>query len=159
MRNLLVTASFLLLLSAASNVGASPEVDATARSIYGDFMSPYCPGLLLADCRSQSAVNLRADIHARLEAGQPEAEVRQALEDIYGEKMRAAPAARGFGWVAWLTPFVALALGAALAMRWIRTNRFAGPPVREFQSPIPPHRRALLDADISRAGAGGDAGI
>ena len=77
-------------------VAAEPGVDDTARAIYGEFMSPYCPGLLLADCRSQAAVDLRARIHAELAAGRTADEVRSGLAATYGEKILAEAKRLGF---------------------------------------------------------------
>lgn len=106
-------------------VAAEPGVDDTARAIYGEFMSPYCPGLLLADCRSQAAVDLRARIHAELAAGRTADEVRSGLAATYGEKILAAPRAQGFGLMAWLTPGVFVLIGAGFVLLWAQRRRDA----------------------------------
>jgi len=157
MKRLLLAVCVLATSSATasiSNAATSSAVDRAAGSISHDFMSPYCPGLLLADCRSDAAVALRTDIHARLEAGQSEEQVRQDLEAVYGEKLRAAPAASGFGLVAWVTPFLTLALGAVLATRWVLANRTSGRVGDVPQEALSPRNRARLDEELSRAGVG-----
>lgn len=159
MRKTFLVACLFASLAVASAGWSSPtssDVDRTARSIYGEFMSPYCPGLLLGDCRSDQAALLRDDIRARLAAGESEAEVRQGLEDVYGEKVRAAPAGHGFGLIAWLTPFVVLAAGAGVAMRWIGANRLATPTTGESRDELTPQRRARLDAELSRGTTSSD---
>lgn len=157
MKNLLVTAFVLLAFCSASPAADSPpEVERAARAIYADFMSPYCPGLLLVDCRSQPAVELRAEIHAKLASGQSEAQVREELERLYGEKLRAAPAARGFGLLAWWTPFVALLLAAAVAVRWVRANRAGTEVAATRREEMSPQQRARLDKELSRVSSAGD---
>lgn len=108
---------------------AATDVDAAARSIFGDFMSPYCPGLMLADCGSTAAMTLRSEIRAELQAGRSEAEVRAAIESKYGDRVRAAPLASGFGLVAWVTPAVFVLLGAAVVFAWSRRRRQRRAPV------------------------------
>lgn len=123
MRRVLPILVFAFLPLAA--VAAEPGVDDTARAIYGEFMSPYCPGLLLADCRSQAAVDLRARIHAELAAGRTADEVRSELATTYGEKILAAPRAQGFGLMAWLTPGVFVLIGAGFVLLWAQRRRDA----------------------------------
>ena len=116
----------LLLIAAPGNaVNESPRTDIehAARAIYADFMSPYCPGLLLADCRSPAAVELRREIHTQLQAGVPEQKVRAHLEAHFGEKLLAAPHARGLGLLAWVVPFLAVGLGLVGLLLWMQQQR------------------------------------
>jgi cytochrome c-type biogenesis protein CcmH/NrfF len=50
-----------------------------AHRIFSELMSPYCPGLMLADCPSPDAFELRAEIRARLAAGDPPAQVKENI--------------------------------------------------------------------------------
>jgi cytochrome c-type biogenesis protein CcmH len=118
-----VVLGLLLVLAPAMSLAEDAAVDQTARAIYSDFMSPYCPGLLLADCRSQPAVELRAQIRGELAAGKSDAEVRAALEATYGEKLRAAPPASGFGLWAWITPAIFVVIGAGFVLLWAQRRR------------------------------------
>ncbi len=134
---------------------APTDTDAMARAIYGDFMSPYCPGLLLADCRSQAAVDLRAHIRDRLASGVPASEVRAALEATYGEKLRAAPAARGFGLWAWLTPGVFVLIGAGFVLLWAqrRSDREVALD-KPGKTTLDPALQARLDTELRSFDAG-----
>lgn len=123
MRRVLPILVFTLLPLVA--VAAGSGVDDAARAIYGEFMSPYCPGLLLADCRSQAAVDLRARIHAELAAGRTAEQVRSELTATYGEKILAAPRAQGFGLMAWVTPGVFVLIGAGFVLLWAQRRRDA----------------------------------
>lgn len=118
----------------------------SARAIYGDFMSPYCPGLLLSDCRSPAAVDLRAEILRSLEAGASEADVRGRIEAQFGEKLRAAPRGSGFGLLAWTTPFVAIALAGIAIFAWMFSHRGQATPALPVVA-MDPARLARLDEE------------
>lgn len=150
LRNLAL-AAVIALASVAPAVGQPPpaEVDRAARAIYGDFMSPWCPGLLLSDCRSSAAVDLRDEVRRDLQAGASEAEVRARIEARFGEKLLAAPHARGFGLVAWVTPFAMVALGLLATLGWMRSHRTT-PAQRVPDRAADPAMRARLEEEKRR---------
>lgn len=84
---ILVIVTCLMLHSAAG--ASAAQVDTNAQRLFSQLMSPYCPGLLLADCPSQDAFDLRAEIRARLAAGETPAQVEEALYARFGESIRA----------------------------------------------------------------------
>jgi cytochrome c-type biogenesis protein CcmH len=137
-----------LALPAVANSGAREDADA----IYGDYMSPYCPGLLLRDCRSPAATDLRGRVFEELRAGAPVAAIRERLEKEFGERILAAPPPHGFGLLAWGTPFVLLALASAATLSWIRRHRGRESPAAP-QVFDPELRRRLLD-ELSSDGRG-----
>jgi cytochrome c-type biogenesis protein CcmH len=117
----------LLLVLAWSPSRAAAESTAQDTSIVThELMSPYCPELLLADCRTEGAAMLRAEITARLETGETKAAIEDDLVARYGEQIRTMPPFRGLGILAWLGPgaigIVALA-GLTLALRAITDAR------------------------------------
>lgn len=83
-------------------------------------MSPYCPGLLLSDCKSQGAFVLRAEITERLAAGESRRSIEDDLVARFGPTIRTVPALEGIGLIVWLGPAVLGALGLAVAVRVIR---------------------------------------
>lgn len=117
-----------VVVTAASGRAESPEHDARALSRH--LMSPYCPGLLLADCRSEGARLLRVEIEQRLAAGDTAGAVEADLVRRFGPSIRTVPDFRGFGLIAWIVPpvvgMVGLA-GAVLAIR-IFTRRHPADP-------------------------------
>lgn len=110
-------------------------------------MSPYCPGLLLADCRSPAAVDLRAEVRRQLEDGASEAEVRERIESQFGEKLLAAPHSRGFGLVAWLTPYAVIIAGLVAIFVWMRSHRGAAVVAAPERKPGDPARLARLEEE------------
>ena len=90
-------------------------------------MSPYCPGLLLADCRSPGAADLRREILQRVEGGEHPDAIERDLIARFGGAVRTTPDFSGVGLIAWLTP---LPLGLAglglVALVVRRATRGAG---------------------------------
>lgn len=150
MRSIVYGVLVVALFGAASPTFASP-VDERSRAIFHDFMSPYCPGLLLADCSSRAAATLRTEIREELAAGTPEAEVRASLERRFGERILAAPPRRGFGLVAWLAPYVAVGLACAAVVAWCRRRlRLRVPAPNRPAAPVDPALRTRLEDELRR---------
>lgn len=114
-----------MLLAAAVLCGQAPPRDAAsdAEKIFTSVMSPYCPGLLLADCPSPAAFELRADIRRRLDAGEPAADIERDLYRKYGDVIRATPNPTGWGAVLWTAPAVAFASTLALLVWFLARQR------------------------------------
>ena len=84
-------------------------------------------GLTVHSCnhlQCPSAIPLRQEIRAQMALGKDRAGVLQHFADKYGEKILSAPPASGFNLAAWVTPFVAVGLGALFVavtlLRWRR---------------------------------------
>lgn len=114
------------LVPTARAQGATPApvvqgYDATqAQRLFGDLMSPFCPGLTLATCPSPGADSLRHDIRTRLAVGESPRAIRAAYAATWGEEILGAPRWRGWGIALWLMPGVVLAIGAVALVRWLR---------------------------------------
>ena len=119
----LVAASILVAVVAVPAAAQSRDPAADAQQIFTSVMSPYCPGLLLADCPSPAAFELRADIRKRLDAGESPADIERELYHRYGEVIRAVPPAQGWGRVLWIAPAVVLALSLAELMWFLARSR------------------------------------
>lgn len=112
-----------------------------ADRIFTELMSPFCPGLTLADCPSPNAFELRKEIRARLEAGEDWRVIQAELVQQYGVQILSDPTGTPIGNVVWGVPFGAAAL-AALGLAWFvrRAARVAA-----VEGPA-----AALDADAAR---------
>jgi cytochrome c-type biogenesis protein CcmH len=101
-----------------------PSDAARARALAEEFRCPECQGLSAADSSAPTARAIRADIRDRIDAGQSDAEIRQAMVDRFGESILLKPEGGGLGLLVWGLPVAALALGAGglvLALRrWHR---------------------------------------
>jgi cytochrome c-type biogenesis protein CcmH/NrfF len=137
--------AFAASLAIAMSLGAAPAVaggsdpKADAARIFHEVMSPFCPGLTLADCPSQQAFALRDEISVRLAWGVSPGTVRAELVQRYGVAILADPTPTPIGAVLWGTP-VALALLAAIGLAFF-VRRSVG--------------RAQIDRDCKRVDSPG----
>lgn len=116
---LLALLPMIAFAATPENLKTAAETEAIAATV----MSPYCPGRLLRDCPSGQAAQLKTDIHNRLEAGESSTQIIDDLIAKFGEELRAAPKAEGFGLLAWVTPFFFLIAGMIIAFVWLRGRR------------------------------------
>jgi cytochrome c-type biogenesis protein CcmH len=95
-------------------------IDLEAREIFTTTMSPYCPGLLISDCPSGKASDLKVKIREQLAEGATVEQIRTELEVDYKAALDARPPVEGFGVLMWVVPAVLLLVGGIVAVRWIR---------------------------------------
>jgi len=114
-------------------VGLRPEtalaqdtnVETQAQQVFSHVMSPYCPGLLLADCPSPDAFTLRAEVRARLRAGEAPDAIEESLYRKFGDDIRAVPTADGSGLVLWVAPLVVFAF-SLVGLAWYLSMQGTG---------------------------------
>jgi cytochrome c-type biogenesis protein CcmH len=124
-------AVLLAALLALAMLWPAPEPTGpdAADAIAAGLRCPDCQGLSVADSPSQAAVEIRRQIDAMLAEGATADEVRAHFVARYGEWILLAPSA---GWVWWL-PFVALAVGVAALVGWLRGG---GGPRSRTEAPV-----------------------
>jgi cytochrome c-type biogenesis protein CcmH len=81
---------------------------------------------------------MRNELIAGLERGDSDSLVMQAFVQKYGPTVEAAPAAEGFGKVAWITPYVVLILG--IVMVWALVRAWRDRPAPAFADGVRPIR-------------------
>jgi cytochrome c-type biogenesis protein CcmH len=107
----------------------------------------HCPMLHCAEKEEMHSI-IRAD----LQKGMAEPAILQDLVDRFGEKVLAAPPARGFNLAAWVLPGIGLLLGLMLAIaivrRWRRpTIQAAGGP---SAPPIDENVRSAVEEEMKK---------
>jgi cytochrome c-type biogenesis protein CcmH len=106
-----------------------------ANKLIGGIMSPFCPGLTLANCPSVYADTLRVSVRARVLAGESPDSIVESLVAAFGEGIRGAPRARGFGLALWAMPLVALGLGGIGVIWWLRVRGVQARPALVTDGP------------------------
>jgi cytochrome c-type biogenesis protein CcmH len=104
---------------------AEPSLSSHVSGLAGELRCPDCEGQSIAQSSTTTARAARADIRRRIEAGQSDAEIRQAYIDKFGDSILLKPEGEGLGIVVWALPVVVLVVGAAglvLALRRWRTE-------------------------------------
>jgi cytochrome c-type biogenesis protein CcmH/NrfF len=126
--------SVIALIAASGACARAHDLDRSSRAhrLETALMSPFCPGLLLADCPSPNAARLRAQIESRFRAGESESAITRDLAARYGATILGSPPADGFGVVLWVTlPLMAAISGVVLVnvvRRSVIRSRLARPP-------------------------------
>lgn len=144
-------AATIIILVALSNPAIAAPQD-VANDISQHIMSPFCPGVTLHDCPSDSAVALRDRITGLAEEGFSRSQIMDQLIAEYGNSIRAEPPRSGSGLVAWLLPAFA-ALGAA-GLAWSLLRRWAHEPEQingyDPDRHITASDQRRLDAELDR---------
>jgi cytochrome c-type biogenesis protein CcmH/NrfF len=108
----------ILLLSTSAFAASS---DARFRDLGHRMMCTCGCGQILLECNHvgcQSSDKMRDQLQAALDKGDNDDLILQGFVQQYGPTVIAAPTAKGFNKVAWIMPFVVLALGIAF-VTWI----------------------------------------
>jgi len=114
-----------------------------------DLMSPFCPGRTLAACTSPQAESLRTWLIVQEAAGRSRDEVEAELFERYGDVLRPAPRAEGFGITAYVFPMLAfLAGGVIVVVFLLRQTRAAATPASLAQPPDPELER-IIDQELA----------
>ena len=110
-------------LAACAADDESKEKNSWGFQLSRELMSPYCPGRTLADCPSSKADDLRLWIYEQEAQGRTRSDVEQDLIAQFGEAMRGAPRAKGFGLAAYWIPALLFLLGGWIAMQFLRRQK------------------------------------
>jgi cytochrome c-type biogenesis protein CcmH len=124
----------LLAVSIASAQDPTPrpvsddEVNAIAKQLY----CPVCENVPLDVCPTQACEQWRATIREKLTLGWSEQQIKDYFVAQYGDRVLATPPARGFNWLVYLLPPLALAAAGVVLWqtmrRWQRAGDQAQPP-------------------------------
>jgi len=129
----------------------------SAKSIEGKLIAPCCFRGTLDEHESSIAVQLRGEVETLVAQGVPEEEILKRFVDKYGERILAAPRAQGFNLLAYVMPFVGLAVGGVFILLFVRravrrgskdrgARDAAQAPKGEFDESL----RARLDEELAR---------
>jgi cytochrome c-type biogenesis protein CcmH len=135
---LLPAAVLVLLLSLGTASADAPSFQQLEESL-----TCQCGcGLTVHSCnhlQCPSAIPLRQEVRAQMALGKDRDGILTYFADKYGEKILSAPTTTGFNIAAWVTPFIALFLGAAFVvftlLRWRRGPRRPPAPVAVAPAP------------------------
>ncbi|KJS21906.1 MAG: hypothetical protein VR72_08320 [Clostridiaceae bacterium BRH_c20a] len=86
-------------------------------------------GMLVSACDNSTASYMRGIINDQIAQGKSKDEILQFFVSIYGEQVLAAPKPRGFNLTAYVTPFLAVFVGALIIYfaieKWVLHNRLS----------------------------------
>lgn len=104
------TAGFLALLC-LSVAASAQSLDQKAKELEGKLIAPCCWSQPVSQHYSQAADEIRAGIRQMLSEGKTSQQILDYYVSVYGERILASPRARGFNLMAYVLPYLSLALG------------------------------------------------
>ena len=137
-----------LLLGSQGSAMAAPDLAPGETALQARLIAPCCWNTTLDVHESEIATSLRAEIHARLTAGEAAAAIEDDLAGRYGEKIRAVPKGRDVrGDWSIAIGIAGLAIGLALVLMvrgWARRKPAPVVPA----APRDPAEEARLDDEL-----------
>lgn len=130
------------------------QVNEIARSLW----CPLCSGVRLDACELKACDQMKDVIAMKLSEGEDLDAIRTYFVAQYGPQVLGEPPLEGLNWLAWLLPFIVLAIGGYIL--WMTVKRMARPaPVAvtanrqgESASDIPDEYEAKLAEELKRYG-------
>jgi cytochrome c-type biogenesis protein CcmH len=113
------------LVRNAIDEGSPRTAEDRVRSIASTMKCPICAGQSVADSDVAAARSIRTEIARRVQEGESDDAIRDAISATYGDDLQLTPKASGFAGLVWILPVVALVLAlaglSATFARWRRT--------------------------------------
>jgi cytochrome c-type biogenesis protein CcmH len=159
---LLLPAVFVLVLLATGGALAQTATPIAVtqdqvNAVAGELYCPECENIPLDVCPSQACADMRAEIRQKLEQGWSKEQIKQYYVERYGDRVLGAPPARGWNWLMYVIPPVAILASAAIFFRafrsWKRSNPQTVSPPSETQNPPVAANDyvARLEAELKKA--------
>jgi len=144
---------FAALLLGASTATAEDEVAAApegwAYQLSHDLMSPFCPGRTLSACTSPQADDLRMWMIVQEASGRSREDVKAELFERYGDVLRSAPLATGFGLTAYAFPVIAFLVGGVVVAVFLRRQTRAVATSKPSLQPSDPELERVIDQELA----------
>ena len=97
-----------------------PALETRAREISKDLRCLVCQGQAIDDSNADLAKDLRLLVRQRLVAGDTDDQVRQYLQERYGDFILLNPPVENKTLLLWLTPLIMLGVGLSVAALFIK---------------------------------------
>lgn len=139
---------------AESDISAD-EVNEIARELW----CPLCSGVRLDSCELKACDQMKDVIAIKLSEGEDLESIRTYFIAQYGPQVLGEPPLEGFNWLAWILPFVVLAVGGYIL--WITVRRMTQPAasavavqsdVGTSTNEVPDEYEAKLAEELKRYG-------
>jgi cytochrome c-type biogenesis protein CcmH len=139
------TAVLTLALLVPAALAQSPP---NAADLEAELVCPVCE-TTLDQSDAPVAQRMKLYIRERIEAGDTEQEIKDALVAEFGEGVLATPPRSGFGLLAWLVPLGAV-LGAAVVVLLLVRSWSRRPPAPPSEPPVDPELERRVDEELAR---------
>ncbi|MDE2059208.1 MAG: cytochrome c-type biogenesis protein CcmH [candidate division NC10 bacterium] len=138
-----------IILWARPSATLAGSLEEQTLRLAAELRCPVCQNLSVADSPSEMATQMREVIHEKLKNGESPDQIRNYFVSRYGEWILLSPTRRGFNWLAWLLPFVALLGGGGIIVLTVRHSIRRGRKSNAEQlRPPDPRYTSRLDAEL-----------
>jgi cytochrome c-type biogenesis protein CcmH/NrfF len=145
-----IAATLLLGVSnAAGQADAAAELEGWAYEVPNELMSPFCPGRTLSACTSPQAEELRMWLIVQEAAGRTREDVEAELFERYGDVLRPAPRAEGFGLTAYVFPVLAFLAGGVIVAVFLSRQTRASAAAVSTPRPPDPELERIIDQELA----------
>ncbi len=115
----------LLLLTVGVAEAQSPTpvsvTDDQVNAVASELYCPECENIPLDVCPSQACIDMRAEIRDKLSQGWSKEQIKQYYVQRYGDRVLGAPPARGWNWLVYIIPPLAILISAVVLYRVLRS--------------------------------------
>jgi cytochrome c-type biogenesis protein CcmH len=101
---------------------ADPALEARARSVSAELRCLVCQNESIDESHADLAHDIRVLVRERLQAGDSDAQARQAVVDRYGEFVLLRPRVEPATWLLWFGPPALLIVGFGATVLWLRSR-------------------------------------
>lgn len=98
----------------------TPEQDARYRALIHELRCLVCQNQTIADSNADLATDLRGQVHARIAAGETDAQIRRYVTDRYGDFVLYKPPLTARTVALWVGPFLILLVALWIVLRVLR---------------------------------------
>ena len=145
-----ISAALLLGVSTATAAGeATAAPEGWAYKLPHDLMSPFCPGRTIADCSSPQAESLRVWLIVQEASGRSREDVEAELFERYGDVLRPAPRATGFGLAAYVFPVIVFFAGGIVVAVFLRRQTRAVAKPEPSSLAFDPELERAIDRELA----------
>jgi cytochrome c-type biogenesis protein CcmH len=126
------------IFSSRLSAATASDIEDRTREIATELRCVVCQNLSVADSPSEMAQQMRAVVREQLQAGKTPEQIKEFFVSKYGEWVLLKPKTTGFSALLWVLPYVALLLGVAAALWFIRrwTKAKQSKSAQAIQAPV-----------------------
>jgi cytochrome c-type biogenesis protein CcmH len=107
----------------ARPAGEDPELEQRVLRLTNELRCLVCQNQTIADSNAELAVDLRKQVREQLKQGKSEQEILDYMVNRYGDFVLYRPPVKAQTLVLWLGPFVLMASGLFILLRFLRQRR------------------------------------
>ncbi len=128
---------FCIVLEVGAQTPPPTPSDDQINAIAGELYCPVCENIPLDVCGTQACEQWRGVIRDKLAEGWSKEQIKQYFVDQYGDRVLAAPPAKGFNWLVYIVPPLVILVGIFVLLKTVKIIR-KPEKIIEGEQPVDP---------------------